>query len=310
VRIGIDVGGTKTVIGLVDGPGKIAVRRRIPTESMRGYGPVRDDILAAIDGVLREAGLSPADVESIGVAAAGQVLRDTIVFSPNLGWENVPVKADLERTTGIETFVENDVNAATYGEWQFGLAGSAAHVVGIFIGTGIGGGLIFDGRLYRGYGGVAAEVGHMSLNPGGYECRCGSTGCFEAYCGGAYVVERVRTRLDQGYRGKLWDIVGGRPEALHAGHIEAAYLEGDEICTAVWKEVIEYLGIALQNLVNLLNPEVIICGGGVIRGTTQLLEGAKAVMERRSLAPSLAGFRLERASLGDDAAILGVTSLT
>ena len=309
MRIGIDVGGTKIVIGLVEGSGRIVARRRIATESPRGYGPIRDGILAGIDGILGESGLSREDVERIGVAVAGQVRGDRIVFSPNLRWENVPLKADLEAATGIETFLENDVNAATYGEWKFGLAQGGAHVVGIFIGTGIGGGLIFDGRLYRGFSGVAGELGHITLNPQGYRCNCGSTGCFEAYCGGAYVVDRVKKRIKEGYRGKVWDLIAGRPEGLHAGHIEAAYLEGDEVCAAVWKEVVEYLGIALQNLVNLLNPEVIICGGGVIGGTRLLMEEAKAVMERRALAPSLASFRLEKARLGEDAVTLGVTSM-
>jgi glucokinase len=309
VRIGIDVGATKIAMGLVDGSGRIISRRRILTESRRGYGPIRDRILAEIDGILGESGLSGGDVERIGVAAAGQVRGDMILFSPNLRWENAPLKADLERATAIETFLENDVNAATYGEWKFGLAQGGVHAVGIFIGTGVGGGLIFDGRLYRGFSGVAGELGHITLNPRGYRCNCGSTGCFEAYCGGAYVVDRVKKRIEEGYKGKVWDLIAGRPEELHAGHIEAAYLEGDEVCTAVWKEVIEYLGIALQNLVNLLNPEVIICGGGVIGGTRQLMEEARGVMEGRALAPSLAGLRLEKATLGEDAVILGVTSM-
>jgi len=309
MRIGIDVGGTKIAIGLVDGTGRIVARRRILTESWRGYGPIRDRILAGIDGMLREGGVSGEEVERIGVAAAGQVRGDRILFSPNLHWENAPLKADLERVTAIETFLENDVNAATYGEWKFGMAQGGAHVVGIFIGTGIGGGLIFDGRLYRGCSGVAGELGHITLNPQGYRCNCGSTGCFEAYCGGAYVVDRVKKRIEQGYRGKVWDLISGRPEELHAGHIEAAYLEGDEVCTAVWKEVIEYLGVALQNLVNLLNPEVIICGGGVIEGARQLMEDARGVMEKRALSPSVADLRLEKARLGEDAVILGVTCM-
>ncbi len=309
MRIGIDIGGTKIVIGLVDESGTVTARRRLPTESRAGYPATRDRVIAGISTLLAESGVDPGGVKGIGIAAAGQVRGDTILFSPNLHWDNLPVGRYIQDATGIPTFLENDVNAATYGEWRFTLGAEPSDVVGVFIGTGVGGGLIFGRRLYRGFSGVGGEIGHMTLNPAGYRCNCGNTGCLESFCGGVYVASRVKARIGEGYRGKIWDIIEGEPDRLHAGHVEEACLQGDELCGRMWKEVIEYLGIGLQNIVNLLNPQVIVCGGGVITGTKSLLDDARQVMARRAAGPSVAGMRVQRAALGEDAVILGVSCI-
>lgn len=307
MRIGVDLGGTKIIGGLVDKDGRVLVKRRIPTEAFSGYEAIVLNIIRLIRGIMENGGAAPDDVERIGIACAGQIERYSrrIVFSPNLGFHNAPIADDVERALSIETFVENDVNAATYGEWRFNLKEGPRVFLGIFVGTGIGGGLILDGKLYRGFSNVGGEIGHMTLNPYGYPCRCGNTGCFEAYCGGSYIAERVRNRLKEGYRGRIWSIIGGDMESLNAGHIEAAYLEGDELCTEVWEEVIEYMGAGLATLLNLLNPEMIVFGGGVVYGSRHLIEQAAEVMRKRAMAPSLVNVRIAGAGLGEDAAIVG-----
>lgn len=307
MRIGIDLGGTKIAGGVVNAAGQVIKRKKIPTDALRGYEAICDDIAGLVDDLVSIAGIEKQEIERVGVAAAGQINKDSgvVLFSPNLGWHDVPLRADVEKISGIATFIENDVNAAVYGEWRFGLRMVPAHVLGIFPGTGIGGGLILDGRLYRGATNVGGEVGHMSLNPFGYQCRCGNTGCFEAYCGGAYIAERAAGRVREGYRGKIWDLIGGDPERLNAGHVEQGWLLGDDLCVEMWREVIEYFGAALAGLANLLNPEVIILGGGVIEGTKYLMPEAVKVMEKRAMAASLAGLKVERAKLGEDAAIIG-----
>jgi glucokinase len=307
MRIGIDVGGTKIAAGLVSESGRVITRKKVKTEVRKGYPSVRDQIHRLVRALFSEAGNRAGNIERIGIACAGQIDQrtHTILFSPNLNWSNVPLKHDIEAATGIETFVENDVNAGTYGEWKFGFHSESSNVVGIFIGTGIGGGLILNGRLFRGSLGVGGELGHITLNPHGYLCNCGNRGCFEAYCGGSYIVSRVKERLARGYRGKLWDIVEGRVDGLHTGHIEEAYLSGDDLCTEVWREVVEYLGAALQSIANLLNPELIIFSGGVVAGAKRLIDDARLVMERRAMQASIAGLKIERARLGDDATLLG-----
>jgi glucokinase len=307
MRIGIDLGGTKIAAGLMDKDGGMIVRKKVPTDADSGYEGVVRNIVRLIDGIIEGAGVGKEEIERVGIASAGQIEKQSrrIVVSPNLGFRDVPLRDDVERATGVPTFIENDVNAAVYGEWKFGLGEAPSDVLGVFVGTGIGGGLILDRKVYRGFSNVGGEIGHMTLNPFGYRCRCGNNGCFEAYCGGYYVVERVKKRIRDGYKGKIWQMIKGDPDILNAGHIEEAYFEGDEFCGAVWEEVIEYMGAGLAGLVNILNPEMIILGGGVIFGSKRLMEQAKGAMEKRAMAGSLTGLQFARASLGENAAILG-----
>jgi glucokinase len=309
MRIGIDIGGTKIIAGIVDEKGSVIHSKRIPTEIAKGYEGIRDDIVILIEDIIQGAGVQKENIEQIGIATAGQIEKESkkILFSPNLGWHNVALRDDLEEATGLRTHIENDVNAATYGEWRFGLKGVPKDVLGVFIGTGIGGGLIFDGKLYRGFSNVGAEVGHTILNPYGYPCNCGNSGCFEAYCGGWYIVERVKKMIQEGYKGKIGDIIDGNIANLHAGTIEEAYLLGDELCVSVWQEVIEYLGAGIASLVNLLNPEIVVLGGGVIYGTKHLIDDMKVVLTKRAMTESLKGLRIEKAKLGEESALLGVS---
>lgn len=309
--MGVDIGGTKIVAGIVDDAGRVVHSKRILTERERGYAAIRDAILVLLQDVMNESGLSPGDVENIGIATAGQVEKasEVILFSPNLDWHRVPLRDDIQRSTGIRTHIENDVNAATYGEWKFGLDCASQDVLGVFVGTGVGGGLILNGTLYRGFSNVGGEVGHITLNPDGYTCNCGNTGCFEAYCGGLYIVERVMKKIREGYEGKITEIMRVNGDMLHTGMIEEAYLGGDDVCVPIWVEVIEYLGAGIASLVNVLNPEIVILGGGVINGTRKLIEDMRVVLEKRALVDSLRGLRIEKAKLGDDAALLGVSCI-
>ena len=307
MRIGIDIGGTKILAGVVDESGSVIHKKKIPTNPEKDYESVRDDVADVINEVLKVCGLDITDIDRIGFACAGQIdkLTHDVLFSPNLGWHNAPLKQDFERLFGIDIFVENDVNAAVYGEWKFGLKGVPESVVGVFVGTGIGGGLIIDRKLYRGFANVGGELGHITVNPHGYKCNCGNRGCFEAYCGGSYFINRVKEKIENGYRGKLWDIIDGNSDILHAGHVEEASLAGDELCGDVWREVVEYTGAAMAGVVNLLNPEVIIYGGGVVYGTRYFVDDVKDVMEGRAMPASLKGLTVKKAILGEDSAILG-----
>jgi glucokinase len=309
MRIGIDIGGTKIIAGIIDEKGSVVHSKRVSTETAKGYEGIREDIIILIEDILQGAGVDKRKIEQIGIATAGQIEKgsDRILFSPNLGWHNVPLRSDMEKATGVRTHIENDVNAATYGEWKFGLKCVPKDVLGVFIGTGIGGGLIFDGKLYRGFSNIGAEVGHMILNPYGYRCNCGNNGCFEAYCGGWYITERVRKKIQEGYKGIIGDVINGDMANLHTGTIEEACLLGDEYCVPIWQEVIEYLGAGIASLVNLLNPEVIVLGGGVIYGTKHLIDDMKVVLAKRAMAESLKGLRIEKAQLGEESALLGVS---
>ncbi len=307
MRIGIDIGGTKIVAGLVDESGRVIFKKKISTEKEKGYSAIKDSVAGLIKTVVREGNIEKKIIERVGIACAGQIDKKTekILFSPNLDWHNVPLKDDIEKLCDISTFIENDVNAAVYGEWKFCLKEIPDSIIGVFMGTGIGGGIIIDRKLYRGFSNVGGEVGHITLNPFGYKCRCGNAGCFEAYCGGLYVTERLKVHIDEGYRGKIWDIIEGNIDLLHTGHIEEASLLGDELCRKMWEEVIEYMGAALAGLVNLLNPEFVILGGGVVYGSKYFVEDVKEVVRKRAMSASLSGLKIEKAQLGEDAGIAG-----
>jgi glucokinase len=307
MRIGIDIGGTKIVAGLVDSTGKVVARKRILVGRDKRYLIVRDIIVKLVRDILLENTMHAESLERIGVASAGQIDKEfkKIIFSPNLGWHNVPLRDDIEAVLKVHAFVDNDVNAATYGEWRFGAARGADNVLGVFIGTGIGGGIIIRGKVYRGSYNAGAEIGHLVLNPFGYPCNCGNTGCFEAYCGGSYIAERVKKHIESGYRGKIWELIDGNMTTLNAGHVESGAALGDELCETVWTEVLEYLGAGLASMVNLLNPEIIVLGGGVLYGTRHLIEDVKPVVKKRAMAASLKNTKLVKAKLKEDAAIIG-----
>lgn len=307
MRVGIDIGGTKIVAGIVDDAGKVVGRKKILVGHRKSYPVVRDAIINLVLDVLSENALHIKSLKRIGVASAGQINKEfnKIIFSPNLGWRNAPLKEDIERTLKAHVFLENDVNASTYGEWRFGAAKGANDVLGIFIGTGIGGGIIIHGKVYRGFRNAGAEVGHITLNPFGYPCNCGNTGCFEAYCGGVYIVERIKKHIKSGYRGKVWELINGDISTLNAGHVEYGADVGDNLCESLWNEVLEYLGAGLASIANLLNPEIIVLGGGVAYGTRHLINDVKPILKKRAMAASLKDMKLVKAMLKEDAAIIG-----
>lgn len=307
MRIGIDIGGSKIAAGLVDESGKVTAKRKVFVGHDKRYPVVRDTIIDLLNEMCSDGDVQKESIERIGIACAGQIDCTTgnILLSPNLGWRNAPLSYDIEKACGIETFIENDVNAAIYGEWRFALHGSFPHVLGVYIGTGVGGGLIIGGKVYRGFSQVGGEVGHMTLNPHGYQCNCGNRGCFEAYCGGAYIVKRVKARLNRGYRGKIWDLIAGNVDTLNAGHIENGAMVNDDLCGTVWGEALEYLGAGLASLVNLLNPGIIVLGGGVVYGTRHLIDDVKPIMEKRAMAASVKNMKIIKARLKEDAAIIG-----
>ncbi|MCX7857416.1 MAG: ROK family protein [Deltaproteobacteria bacterium] len=310
MRISVDIGGTKISFGLLDENTQLLFFDKTETEKEKGYEFVRDKVVNSILKILSANSVTIKDLTRIGIACAGQIdiKTGTVKFSPNLKWRDAPLGKDIESIFSVETFVENDVNAATYGEWKFAFGAESENVIGVFLGTGVGGGIILNKRIYRGFNFVGGEIGHMILNPEGYLCNCGSRGCFEAVCGGDYIIRRVRHLIAEGYRGKLWELAKASEE-IHMSHIEKAYYLGDEGVKRLWEEVIEYLGCGLTSLVNVFNPDLLIVGGGVIKGTERLFAEAKKIVEQRAMPESRNGVRIEVARLGDWAALLGIASL-
>jgi glucokinase len=247
---------------------------------------------------------------AVGVAAAGQIHPTTgaVVAAPTLGWRNVPLGAALAGRFGVPVTVDNDVRAAAWGEFRFG-GHRAGSLVGVFVGTGIGSGAVFDGTLWRGAGNSAGELGHTQVVPDGLACPCGGHGCLDQYASGAGFQRRLRAALAAGATTTLREATGDDPGALTADMVAAAANSGDELARRLWTDARRYLTLAIANYVTLVNPETLVLGGGVVENVPELFDEvtggvllATTVLARDSL-------RIERARLGEWAGVLGAAAL-
>jgi glucokinase len=307
--IGVDVGGTKIAAGVVDDEGTIvrSVRRPTPAGS-----PARTaEVIVEVIETLR----ADHEIEAVGIGAAGFVdaARTTVVFAPNLAWRNEPLRDRVESVVGIPVRVENDANAAAWAEARFGAGRDAESVIVVTVGTGIGGGVILDGRLLRGGNGMAGEIGHLRLVPGGHLCGCGQRGCWEQYASGSALVrdarEYVENTPDRARR--LLNLAGGDPARLTGQHVTVAAQEGDPAALGCFADLGEHLGAGMASLAAVLDPEVFVLAGGVSEAGKLLLKPAKESFLRhlspRGSHPSPAKVRLS--VLGNPAGIIGAADL-
>jgi glucokinase len=252
----------------------------------------------------------------MGVGVAGQCLGRTgvVLNAPNLGWREVPFGAMLEAALGMRVRIANDLAVAAWGEQRFGAARGVEDAILVFVGTGVGCGLILDGRLHDGHRGVAGELGHVKVRPMRSStpvrrCGCGQLGCLEAYTSGVNVAARVREELAAGAASRVRELAGGDLARVSAALVEAAYREGDPYARALWDEVADLLGNALATVVTLLNPARVILGGGVLLGCEALLGLVHEAFWAKVSKSAGEATTLERAHLGDDAGVIGAALL-
>lgn len=252
----IDLGGTKVALGVADDDGRLVASTRFATRPERGPEAIVAEMAQGL------AALAPgASLSAIGVGSVGPLDLETgtILSPPNFpGWARVPLSAMLEAATGAPVSVDNDANAAALAEYRFGAGQGARCLVYATISTGIGGGVVIDGRLRHGLGGGAGEFGHQTILPDGPLCGCGNRGCLEALASGTAIARRARELNSP----RMLALAGG-PEDLHAGHVAQAAAEGDPAAAALWRETIEFLAIGLGNVVTTLAPDLVVLGGGV-----------------------------------------------
>jgi glucokinase len=308
LTIGVDVGGTKIAGGLVDEAGTILAQTRRDTPSTDPSAIVRE-IVAVVD----ELG-ADHEVDGVGVGSAGFVDagRSTVLFAPNLAWRNVPVRELVSGATGLHVVVENDANAAAWGEFQFGAGKDVDDMVCVTVGTGVGGGVVLGGELYRGAHGIGAELGHVRLIPDGYLCGCGNRGCVEQYASGRALVREARELADSHsvFATRLLDMAGGDPAAITGHMVTQAAEDGDEPARELIADLGRFLGEALASFAAILDPAVFVIGGGVSEAGELLMAPAVAAYHR-SLTGR--GYRPEAeiriATLGNDAGIVGAADL-
>ena len=306
---GIDVGGTKIAGGVVDEHGTIL-------EELLVESPATDvaAIEAAIETLVKEL-RSRHPIEAVGVGAAGYIdkARAVVLFAPNLAWRDLDLKADLEHTLDLPVVVENDANAAAWGEFQFGAGHDADDLLLVTVGTGVGGGVVLDGALYRGAFGVAAEIGHMRVVPDGILCGCGNRGCLEMYASGSALVREVRAAARGGslLAAALVDRAGGDPDAITGPLVTEAAHDGDRFAIEQLESVGRWLGEGIASLTAVLDPAVVVVGGGVSAADEFLLGPARAAfgaqLTGRGYRPML---EIRSAQLGNRAGLIGAADLT
>jgi glucokinase len=313
--VGIDVGGTNIVAGAmpVDGSRQIAVRSE-PTRADQGAEAVVDRIILMAEAVIAETisatGAKRADFVGVGIGSPGPLDRATgvVLMTPNLGWRDFPLRDRVAERLRLPASLDNDANCATLGEWWRGAARGAMEVVGLTIGTGIGGGLILRGELYHGASDVAGEVGHMTIDSTGRRCKCGNYGCLEAYASGPAIAERAREML-QDYSGSvILSLAGGDPDGISAQTVYDAANEGDMIAREVVRDTARFLGIGVANLLNIFNPEVVVVMGGVTQAGDALMEPLRAEVRRRAFPPAVARCRIVLGELTGTAGVVGAVA--
>ncbi|MGH2656992.1 MAG: ROK family glucokinase [Actinomycetota bacterium] len=301
--IGIDVGGTKVAGLRLAEDGAVLDRTERPTPA--------DDVSATVETVSELAAeLAAAGGEALGVGAAGMVDFDAGVlrYAPNLAWREIPLRDLLSERTGLPCVVDNDANVAAWGEYRFGAARGYRHVLVVTVGTGIGGGIVADGELFRGAHGFAAEIGHIIVEPDGPLCGCGNRGCWEQVASGRALDRLARAEVEQDPAGRIAALAAGAEAS--GRHVSEAARGGDHPATAIFAAVGRRLGEGIAGLVNILDPEVVIVGGGVAEEGAVLLDPARHAFldaveasEHRPEVPILA------ATLGNDAGAIGAAAL-
>ena len=309
--LGVDLGGTKIATALANAQGEILARGYSPTSAQAGSSAVISTILATIEKILSSNKLDLSRVLGIGIAAAGIIDSDNgkVIFSPNLpGWHEVPLREAVEQRLSIPVYLGNDANLAALGEWRFGLKKKVANLIYITGGTGIGGGIIIDGKLYTGCRGAAGEIGHMTIDINGPRCNCGSTGCWEALASGTALATEAVRQISQGANTSIVALVDGDMSKIDAKVISEAAKQGDELAKELISRLGYYLGVGLANVVNIFNPELILIGGGITKMGGLLLKPAIKVVKERAFSTSATSAEIKPALLGDDSGVLGAVA--
>ncbi len=310
-RIGIDVGGTNVKIALVNDEGKILYSNSVPTRAEMGYEYTVNNIKQAIYDLLKETKLEPKDIQGIGFGFPGQVdyKAGIVRNAPNIpGWVEIPIAKIFEDEFHIPTRVDNDVRCAALGELNYGAGKGCENLICITVGTGIGSGLVVNGKLVRGASNAAGEIGHIKLQMnGGPICGCGDTGCLEAFASGPAIVALAEDYIKGGKSTKYRELANGAPITPYI--VCEAAKAGDPVAQRIFTIIGEYIGIGMASVVNLLNPEKIIIGGGVADAGEYLLNPLSETLKKRAMKIAGETVKIVHAELGNTAGVIGASLL-
>lgn len=308
LTIGVDIGGTKIAAGVVSEDGSLVATTRRQTAAS-DPGAIETEVTDAVRE-LRER----HDVTAVGVAAAGFVdtVAGVVLFAPNLAWRDEPLQADLAERIGLPVVIENDANAAAWGEFTFGTARDVDDAVLVTVGTGLGGGIVVDGRLLRGHVGIGGELGHVRVVPDGIRCGCGNRGCWEQYASGSALERQARELVESRsiYAGRLVELCGGDPDALRGRMVTQAAAEGDPAAVELLADLGTWLGEGMASIAAVLDPALFVVGGGVVDAGDLLIGPARTALGRQLTGRShRPGIGVEPATLGNRAGMIGAADL-
>jgi len=311
--VGVDLGGTKILSGVFKHSLECIGSAKASTKAQRGVEAVIERIARCVQDAVDEADLSLKQVAGVGIGAPGAVdfAEGRVIFAPNMeGWKDVPLKKDLEKLLGVPVFVENDCNISALGVHVAELKGKPKHLIGIFIGTGLGGGLIINGELYGGFNHTAGEIGHMVLDVNGPKCGCGNKGCFEALASRTAIFQQIKAGIKDGQKTILTEMLGDDLSDLRSGDLRKAIRRGDKFVDKVVETAAEYTGIGVANLVNLFSPEVVVLGGGVIEALAdEMMSVIIETAQDYAMPGTMKDVEIIASKLGDNAGITGAAVL-
>lgn len=308
--LGIDLGGTNTKVGIVTEKGEVHQHFSLDTEAAKGPNHVLEQIKKGVDKVIDLTGTGK--FVAVGIGAPGSVDSNGCVkYPPNFpDWEEVPVKNEIEQFIGLPTYIDNDANVAAIGEGVFGKGKYFTDFLCITLGTGVGGGLFLNGKIYRGNGWAAGEIGHVTVYPDGPQCNCGNYGCLERLVGAQYISERAAEKIKRSNAvTKLLELVDANLSKITPKIITKAALTGDNLAQEVLKETGEILGIAMANVINLLNLPLIIVSGGISQAGSFILDPMRETIHKRALPVPRNDFEVATAVLGTQAGVIGAAAL-
>ena len=304
--IGVDLGGTNVSSGIVDNQGFISHQAKLPISGSNSNQEVINRLVACIRKTIDSFGRDR--IIGIGVGTPGLINEETgtVIYAPNVpGWEDLPLQSILQKRMNLPVAIENDTNAAAIGEHWVGGAVGYSNIICLTLGTGVGGAIIQNNNVWRGSNGAGGEIGHMTVVQNGRKCGCGAPGCLEAYASGSAIANQVRDQLRSGRESILTDLVGSDLEQIDTAMIAAAASQGDSLSQKTMKRSATYLGIAVSSLINLLNPQLVVIGGGVIKAGNLIFDPIHVEVARRAYIWSANLVKIVPAKLGDDAGIIG-----
>lgn len=304
--VGVDLGGTYIKVGLVDEKGNILKKSQFDTMAEKGK---KEIVLSQMEKSIEFA--YEEDIEGIGIGTPGMVDDEGIVYeAPNLpDWDNLNLKKIFEEKFNKKVVVENDVNTIAWGEYLFGAGEGTNTMICITLGTGVGGGIVKDGKLLRGGKYSAVEIGHIPIDYKGPKCKCGNYGCIERFVGRDYIVERAIKAIKEGRKTKIYELVNGKLEDITPKTISEAYNQGDKLAEEIWIDVGICIGAMFSGLVNLLNPDIIVIGGGISQAGKILFDTIEKTIKERAMKKLTENLKVVPAGLGVNAGIVAASAL-